>query len=118
MFTLASVALVGTPPLSGFVSKWNLLTAAAETSSVMGTISIITLIVSAVLTAIYLFTVVIPMYFRPLNGELAALKGTNRDPGWMMKVPLVILCAVIVVLGVYSKPLVTFLRGVASGLIF
>ena len=50
--------------------------------------------------------------------SLAALKGTNRDPGWMMKVPLVILCAVIVVLGVYSKPLVTFLRGVASGLIF
>ena len=36
----------------------------------------------------------------------------------MMKLPLTILCAAIVALGVYAQPLVTFLRGVASGAIF
>ena len=118
VFTLAGIALVGIPPLCGFVSKWNLLTAAAETGTLMGRIAIATLIVSAVLTAAYLFTVIIPMYFRPLNEDQAALYGQNRDPGWMMKLPLTILCVVIVALGVYAQPLVTFLRGVASGAIF
>lgn len=31
IFLLGSIALVGTPPLAGFVSKWNLLTAASAT---------------------------------------------------------------------------------------
>ena len=35
----------------------------------------------------------------------------------MMKLPLVLLCAAIVVLGVYSQPLIAYLRDIASGLI-
>lgn len=116
-FTLGSAALVGTPPLCGFVSKWNLLTAAAETGLTMGTVAIWTLIISAILTAIYLFTIVAPMYFRPLNADQAALTGQNRDPSWMMKLPFAVLCAAMAALGVFSQPLVAFLRGVASGLI-
>jgi len=118
VFTLGSVALVGIPPLCGFVSKWNLLTAAADTGLPMGTVAIATLIISAVLTAIYLFTVVGPMYFRPLSGEAVALSGQNRDPSWMMKLPLTLLCIAMVALGVYSQPIVTFLRQVAGGIIF
>ncbi len=116
-FTLGSAALVGTPPLCGFVSKWNLLTAAAETGLTMGTVAIWTLIISAILTAIYLFTIVAPMYFRPLNADQAALAGQSRDPSWMMKLPFAVLCAAMVALGLFSQPLVAFLRGVASGLI-
>lgn len=116
-FLVGSVALTGVPPLSGFVSKWNLLTAAADSGLVMGTVAVIALIISAVLTAVYLFTVVLPMYGRPLNADTAGLEGFNRDPGWQMKLPLVILCVAIVALGLWSQPLVTFLRGVASGLI-
>lgn len=118
VFTLGSIALVGIPPLCGFVSKWNLLTAAADTGLPMGTVAIATLIISAVLTAIYLFTVVGPMYFRPLSGEAVALSGQNRDPSWMMKLPLTLLCVAIAALGVYSQPIVTFLRQVAGGMIF
>ena len=116
-FLVGSIALTGVPPLSGFVSKWNLLTAAADSGLVMGTVAVIALIISAVLTAVYLFTVVLPMYGRPLNADTADLEGFNRDPGWQMKLPLVILCVAIVALGLWSQPLVTFLRGVASGLI-
>ena len=74
--------------------------------------------ISAILTAIYLFTVASPMYFRPLNHDLAEYEGKNRDPGWMMKLPLTVLCVMIVVFGMYSEPIVTFLRGIASGVIF
>lgn len=115
-FLLGSVALVGIPPLCGFVSKWNLLTAAADTGLVMGTVSIVTLIVSAILTAIYLFTAAMPMYFRPLEADQSALEGQKRDPSWMMLVPFAVLCLAMVALGLWSQPLVTFLRQTAAGL--
>ena len=118
VFTLGSVAMVGIPPLCGFVSKWNLLTAASATGLSMGVVAVCTLIVSAILTAIYLFGVAGPMYFRPVNRELEGLTSEKHDPSWMMKLPLTVLCIAMVVLGVYSQPLVTFLRGIAAGTIF
>lgn len=117
-FVVGSVALVGIPPLCGFVSKWNLLTAAADTGLAMGLVAIATLIVSAILTAIYLFTAAAPMFFRPLGSDWADLTGEQRDPSWMMLLPFALLCAAMVILGVWSKPLVTFLRGVAAGTIW
>lgn len=116
-FVVGAVALTGVPPLSGFVSKWNLLTAAADTGLWLGTVAVVALIISAVLTAVYLFTAILPMYGRPLNAESAALEGFNRDPGWQMKLPFIVLMIAIVALGLWSTPLVTFLRNVAAGLI-
>ena len=116
-FVVAGLSLVGTPPLAGFVSKFNLLTAAAD-AGVLGVIAIASLIISAILTAIYLFTVIGPMYFRPLNADMAHLADFNRDPNWMMLVPFALLMVMIIALGLWSAPLVTFLRNVAAGLTF
>ncbi len=54
----------------------------------MGTVAIVCLIISAILTAIYLFTAALPMYFRPLNADQAQLAGQKLDPSWMMLVPM------------------------------
>ena len=116
-FVVAGMSLVGTPPLSGFVSKFNLLTAAAEAGT-LGVIAIAALIISAILTAIYLFTVIGPMYFRPLNADAAHLADTNRDPNWMMLVPFVPLIAAVIGLGLWGGPLVGFLKDVATGVVF
>ncbi len=118
IFLLGSIALVGTPPLAGFVSKWNLLTAASATELPMGTVAIVCLIISAILTAIYLFTAALPMYFRPLNADQAQLAGQKLDPSWMMLVPMGILCALMIGLGLWSQPLVTFLRNISASVIF
>ena len=118
IFLLGSIALVGTPPLAGFVSKWNLLTAASATGLPMGTVAIVCLIISAILTAIYLFTAALPMYFRPLNADQAQLAGQKLDPSWMMLLPMGILCALMIGLGLWSQPLVTFLRNISAGVIF
>jgi len=116
-FVVAGMSLVGTPPLSGFVSKFNLLSAAADAGA-LGVIAIIALIASAILTAIYLFTVIGPMYFRPLNADMAHLTDFNRDPNWMMLVPFAVLMALVVGLGLWGGPLVSFLKDVASGVTF
>lgn len=116
-FVVAGMSLVGTPPLSGFVSKFNLLTAAAEAGT-LGVIAIAALIISAILTAIYLFTVIGPMYFRPLNADMAHLADFNRDPNWMMLVPFGLLIAAVIGLGLWGGPLVSFLKDVATGVTF
>lgn len=118
IFTLGSVAMVGIPPLCGFVSKWNLLTAAAKCNPVIAILCITTLIISAILTAIYLFSVVIALYFRPLSPALSEFEGQKKDPSWMMKLPFVILAITIIILGLYSGPLVTYIKNIAFGLIF
>lgn len=117
VFTLASMALVGVPPLCGFLSKWNLLTAAAETGLTMGVVGIAALIVSAVLTAIYLMSVVVSAYFMPLNNELSAMANENHDPSWQMKVPFALLSAAIVLVGLYGAGVTEWLGRIAAGLI-
>lgn len=117
VFTLASLALIGVPPLSGFLSKWNLLTAAAEAGAWYGAVGIAALIVSAILTAIYLMSVVISAYFRPLNPELASLGEANHDPTWRMKVPFVVICCAIVAMGLNGAAVTAWLSDIANGLI-
>ena len=114
VFTVAAAALVGVPPLMGFVSKWQLATAAAAETPLIAVMGIGALIVSAVLTVIYMFTIVIPAYFMPLDDE-PALPGASCDPGLCMKIPLALLATAIVVLGAASAPLVEFLKLVAAG---
>lgn len=116
VFTVASMALVGVPPLMGFISKWKLATAAAAAGQLEATIGIAALIVSAVLTAVYLFTIVVTALFMPLNASSQGLAGRNLDPGLRMRLPLAILTATIIVLGVSSVTLIQFLNGVAYGL--
>jgi len=116
VFTIASLALVGMPPLIGFTSKWNLATAAAADGQWFSMIGMVGLIISAILTAVYLFTVIIPAYTVPVNASLQALSGQRRDPGLCMKIPFAILIAAIIVLSFCSVPLVEWLSGIANGL--
>lgn len=113
-FTLAAAAMVGVPPLCGFVSKWQLLTAAVPAGP-MGIAATVTIIVAAVLTAIYLFGPVTAMYFRPLNADCRDLAGVNRDPDGRMLLPLALIGLLIVAGGISAEPLLTFLRSVAAG---
>ncbi|MGN0506027.1 MAG: complex I subunit 5 family protein [Lachnospiraceae bacterium] len=115
-FTLASAALTGVPMTAGFISKWNLLTAAAENPEPLAWVGIAVLLISAVLTAVYLFSIVIKAYF-PGPGFNEATIAQVEDPNAYMKVPMVILCVVIVLLGMFSTPLVSYLEQVASGLL-
>ena len=62
-FTVSSLALMGVPGLCGFVSKWYLADAAVSGGSVMMYVGVGALLVSALLTAIYMLTIVIRVFF-------------------------------------------------------
>ena len=116
MFTLSALALMGVPGLCGFVSKWNLAVAAMESENLLAHLGVGVLLISALLTAIYMLTVVVRAFFPQREISYAALEGIH-DPNWYMLVPLFVFCIVIVFLGLYSTPFVDFLTTIGKGLI-
>ena len=115
-FTISSLAVIGIPPLAGFISKWNLASAAAENGTVLSIIGIGCLLLSALLTAIYLMTIVVRAYFpsRDFNMEKIA---DVEDPNWLMKLPVLVLSIAVIGFGIYAVPLMNFFAKIAAGLI-
>lgn len=110
VFTVCSLALMGVPGLAGFISKWNLAAAAAESGGTLALVGIGALLLSALLTAIYMLGIVVRAFFMQ---EEESCDG--RDPGWKMLVPLFIFCAAIVYFGLFSSDIVEFFQTIASG---
>ena len=81
-FTVASLGLVGIPPTGGFVSKWNLAQGAMAMDSAVRWIGPTALLISAILTAAYLFTIVIRGCF---PGEEYQPE-PSCEAGWRMRV--------------------------------
>ena len=72
------------------------------------------LVLSAILTAIYLFIPVAYAWF-PAKDIPESKPAGSLDPTWKMKLPLIIWCAAILVLSVYSSPLQSFISEIARG---
>lgn len=156
VFTVSALALMGVPLLAGFVSKYALAKAAINSNMILGYIGLGALLISALLTAIYMMTIVVRAYFpaaveeaeaqsdivKALDGSMTesdpeALDFNNRyetivarikkheevpeeeitDPSWQMLVPLAIFTVVIIMLGVYCKPVWNYVYNVALGVI-
>lgn len=113
-FTVSALGLMGVPGLAGFISKWNLASAAVESMNVQAYFGIGCLLVSALLTAIYMMSTVIHAFFPGKDFDYGTLAGV-MDPGWKMCVPLLLFSISIVAFGFLSGPFVEFLREVAVG---
>lgn len=111
VYTLSALALMGTPLLPGFVSKWLIGSAAVASGTWASYVGLAAILVSAVLTAIYLMSVAFAMYARPLEDADAAFS----DPTVCMKLPLAVLSVAIVLCGLGSNVIVTQLTALAAG---
>ncbi len=115
VYAIAGLSLIGIPPMVGFVSKWYIGTAAVEQGSWMAKIGIAALIVSALLTAAYIMEVVVRAWLPRKDAELP--DGNWENPGWYMRLPLIVFAAGILVLGVCSTPLIQFFADIAAGIL-
>ncbi len=115
MFTISSLALMGVPGFAGFISKWNLAIAAVESGNVLAYVGIGVLLISALLTAMYMLTIVIRGFFPGRDFKWERVKN-YRDPNWIMLLPLGVFAAVIIIFGLYSAPFVDLFTSVAAGL--
>lgn len=115
IFTVSALALMGVPGLAGFISKWNLATAAAESGNVLAYVGIAALLVSALLTAIYMLSIVIRAFFPGKDFDYSKIEG-YKDPNILMLLPLTIFAICVIIFGLHSAPFVEFFTRVAQGL--
>jgi multicomponent Na+:H+ antiporter subunit D len=130
-FTIAAISMVGIPPSAGFFSKWYLIQAGLDDGG-WAVVSVVLL--SSLLTAIYLFKVLERAYLRPAKADFAASQHgsgvphpqthadppavgtTEPDPPYEVStarespadvwVPLIILAATTLVLGIFNVAII------------
>ncbi|MFG6320435.1 MAG: proton-conducting membrane transporter [Lachnospiraceae bacterium] len=117
IYTVSALALMGVPGLCGFVSKWHLAKAAFQSGNPLAVVGVGGLLVSALLTAIYMLSIVIRAYFPGDQFDYGKLHDDIHDPDWRMLLPLFLFVGAMFVIGVYSAPLVDFFTSVAGGLL-
>ena len=113
-FTLAAVSLLGVPPLPGFVSKYELVTAAFEEGSPAALCGAAALLTAAVLTAVYLFSIIYPAFFMAEDPRLP--DALVEKPGHRMTAALTVLCCLLAASGAAAGPIVSWLYGMTGGI--
>ena len=114
-FTMASLAMTGIPLLPGFVSKMNLISAAADADcGAYAYVGIGALLVSALFMAGYL---ILPSIRAWITRDEAkpAFTEKDRDPGWRMLAVLGTLCLTMLALGLCSATAVDILKNLLAG---
>ena len=113
-FAVGAIALMGIPPLCGFISKYHLANAAVASGGVWAWLGTAVLLVSSILTAIYALSTVLPAFFLPLDEAAGAPLEPRCDPSWRMLLPFAVLAVACLLLGLHSAPLAEMLRGVTG----
>lgn len=112
--TIASISLMGVPPFGGFISKWNLAVAALLNENPLRFAAMGVLLYAAFMTAIYMGQMVIKGWF-PREEHTLRFSENEKDPGWKMKLPLIIFAFMILLLGLCAKPFMELIQAVAYG---
>lgn len=113
IFTVSGLALMGVPGLCGFISKWNLVKAAVESNEPLSYLGVAALMISALLTAIYMLTITVRAFFPGRDFDYNAISDVE-DPSWMMLVPLALFVVAMLVFGLYPQPVIRGLESIAA----
>ncbi|MBA7666723.1 Na(+)/H(+) antiporter subunit D [subsurface metagenome] len=111
-FTIGAFSLVGLPPFMGFPSKFLIIRAALSKEEVLFTVLIAFVLLGTVIEGAYFFRVIQVLYFR--GGQTDIKREEAPVPAL---IPIFILMILIVVIGVYPKPVTNILNSASSELL-
>ena len=112
-YTFASLALIGIPPASGFISKWYLAQGALGADvGVFGWLGPVVLLVSALLTAGYLLPLTMQGFFPGEKFEQNTAE--KQEPPMGMLLVLIVLAALSVLPGIFPDPLISCISRIAE----
>lgn len=114
---ITGISLIGIPPLAGFNSKWALATAAVSSGNWVTYFGVAALIISALLTALYVFSIMIRAYFPREKEYPKDYYEHVADPNKYMTVPLVLLAIVSVIMGLFPEPLLHIMNNAILGIL-
>jgi len=107
-FAIASLSMIGAPPVAGFVSKWNLLVGSMEAHQI-GILLI--LIASTMLNVGYFAPVTYKAFFgRAPEGTAAGI----REAPLAMLIPILIAATISVLIGIYPNFMMQFVKAVTG----
>lgn len=114
-FTLCSLGLVGIPPLGGFVSKWLLAEGALDSGvPVFSWLGPVILLVSALLTAGYLFSITIKAFLPGADFDYSTVE--KREPTLWITLPLILLTALTFLTGFFPHIITGVVSAIAGTL--
>jgi proton-translocating NADH-quinone oxidoreductase chain N len=114
-FTVAAFSLVGLPPFAGFVSKLSIIFAALETEQAAYLGFAAAALAATVVEAGYFLRVVQGLYFR--GGATSQPAGRMREAPAGALIPILVLAALVVAIGVYPRLVTDVLDGAARELL-
>lgn len=108
-FALASLSMIGAPPVAGFITKWNLLIGSVQAQQ-MGILLL--LIGSTMLNAAYFAPITYRAFFgkRPVGEAVIGI----REAPLAMLIPILIACAISVIIGIYPDFMLHFVKAVTG----
>lgn len=108
-FGIASLSMIGAPPVAGFVTKWNLLIGSIEAHQI-GILLI--LLGSTILNAAYFAPVTYKAFFgkRPAGEKFTGIKEAPLS----MLIPILIACTISVIIGIYPNIMLHFVKAVTG----
>ncbi|KXS46974.1 MULTISPECIES: proton-conducting transporter transmembrane domain-containing protein [Methanohalophilus] len=114
MFLIGAMSIAGMPPLGGFIAKFVLFDAA-----MLGEYYLPVLIgfAFAVFTIFYMFRAWLLMFWGEARDFEKYGPYSSHRPSPMITVPIIILAAAVLILGVYSEPLISLSSEIANQLL-
>ena len=98
-FAIASLSLIGIPPMGGFIAKYCLAMGALANGSILETVGVVVLMVSALLTAFYLLPIVAAAFFPGRDFDA----GEKCEVPKTMLIPQIVFAGLTVLLGMFPN---------------
>ena len=111
-FTIGAFSLVGLPPFIGFPSKFLIIRAALSKHELLYTVLVAFVLLGTVIEGAYFFRVVQVLYFKGNPTDLQ-----REEAPVQALIPIFILIVLIVMVGVYPKPMTAILNSASSELL-